>query len=655
MLKKLAMGVAVLCVAVAALTFWATRDVGPSHPVLREAELPPLMPVRDVYADTNYAWDFVASPDARYLAVRRSSVFGRRQVIERRETGEEITELPADILFLRWHPTRDAVRFIHRGDDWEVDLDRPARANWTRISPQKLSGGWAKNKIPTDPDMPILTWGRATTRSVAHMWMVSQDGKTAERVAEGSEDTIYWVFDTQNMPVLRVDALDPATRQVLRMTPEGWVPLITLGVNDTFAPLEAVAEDGTMLTRSSRGRDTVALVRFDTATGDETVVLIEEGADIGLPTSLGHDGRIDVLRLRSDATERIALTPRGEVYLEVLDALPQPVTLGLTVPTASGRYVTQVVSAPGMAPQVLLIDLERGTSEVLFGGGAMAQHSAALVPDEAVRFVARDGLEIPAVLTRPVGVTGPVPFVVHVHGGPALHVALGQRPFVQLLANRGYGVLSVNFRGSTGFGKAFQAKGFREYGRAMQDDITDAANWLVDQGLADPDALAVLGESYGGYAAAMAMTRDPGLFEVGIAEFPMLDVEFQTKHPPGFWRKELETWWRYFGRINTSTDLEAMRRHAPIHRVDDLHGPMMVLAGRKDPIIAVQQVRNFEEKVAAAGKDVTFHYLANAGHGTEHWRDNLRRARLIEDFLAQHLGGRSGGTELAEWAPSFID
>ncbi|KIN64572.1 Peptidase S9 prolyl oligopeptidase active site domain protein [Sulfitobacter noctilucicola] len=648
--------VAAFCVAfLAAGAIWSTRDIDARHPVLKAADLPPLIPTRTFYADPTFEWDFVVSGDAQYATVQKSSLLGRKLVVQNLNTGEEIAELRPGISFLRWHPSKPLIRFIYQGHDWEVDPLMPQRANWKRISPVKLPSGWVKNQIATDPDMPILTWGKTSTRAPAHMWLVSQDGQTAQKVAEGTQETVYWVFDEDTAPVLRFDTLDPATGQLLRKTAEGWKPLVEISVNDLFQPLESVAADGTMLARSSRGRDKAAVVRFDTHTGDETVLHMVAETDIGMVTSLAPDGKADVLRLRQDTQERIALSDRGQIFLNQLAKLPQPVTLGQTLHSASGRYVTQLVSGPGLAPQTLLIDLVQGTSKVISDGGGLSKYKEHLVPEEAVRFSARDGLEIPGVMTRPRGVKGPIPFVIHVHGGPALHVSMGQNPFTQLLVNRGYGVLSVNFRGSTGFGKDFQAKGFREFGRAMQDDIADAALWLVEKGIADTDALIVMGESYGGYAAAMAMTRDPGLFDAAIVEFPMLDVEFQSKHYPYTWKNELESWWRYFGRIEHSEDLEMMRKYSPTNRVEQLHGPVLVLAGAQDQITAVQQVHDFEEKVRATDKDVRFHYFENTGHGAVHWRDRLRRARLIEEFLAKHAGGRTGGFEFAERAPAFID
>jgi dipeptidyl aminopeptidase/acylaminoacyl peptidase len=138
-------------------------------------------------------------------------------------------------------------------------------------------------------------------------------------------------------------------------------------------------------------------------------------------------------------------------------------------------------------------------------------------------------------------------------------------------------------------------------------------------------------------------------------EFPMLDVVFQSRYHPGFWNNGIGGWWRYFGQIDNDEDLELMRKYSPSNRVDDLTGPILMLAGVKDQITAVQQARDFEKAAQDAGKDVEAHYFENAGHGVSHWRDELRRARLIEDFLAEHIGGRSGGFEFVEWAPGFID
>jgi len=348
-----------------------------------------------------------------------------------------------------------------------------------------------------------------------------------------------------------------------------------------------------------------------------------------------------------DNLEYVPLTEQGQVLLDILSDFPQPVTLGKTSVTASGRYVIQEISVQSQSYIYLLIDLENKEYKIV-GESHFTRYKDHLVQEEPVTFFARDGLEIPAVLAMPKGAKDPIPFIIDIHGGPAYYSELGYNLDTQFLVNRGYGVLSVNFRGSKGFGKAFQAKGYKEFGRAMQDDIADAAHWLVDQGMADPDALVAMGPSYGGYAAAMAMTRDPDLFDAAIVEFPMLDVEFQSTYYPGFWNNSIDVWWRYFGKTDNREDVALMRKYSPTNLTDQIHGPILMLAGLRDQVTSVRQAKDFDAKALASGKSIEAHYFADAGHGATHWKDRFRRARLIEDFLAKEVGGRSGGYEIIE-------
>ena len=653
-MKKLLITAGVLVVICAGVSLYLTRNTGPSHPALQAADLPPLIPTRAFYADPRAAYDYVVNSDATLMAYTKASLLGRDILVEDIATRTKIGTLPLGLSFLRWHPTEPLIRFIFEGNDWEVDPYNPDRQNWKRITPVKLSGGWSKNEIAQTADDTILTWGKTCNRCGSNMWLVSQDGLEAEQIAEGTNETVYWVFDENDAPVLRVDSLDAAHQRVFRKDGDVWNTLFDVNLNDAFYPLGQVRGDNTVLVTSSRGRDTTAMVSLDVKTGEETVVISTQGADLGWTNDITLDGQPDFIRLRTDTGERRALTDAGQVYLDILATFPQPVALGATNPTAGGRYVVQSLSPQNQSYVTILIDLQE-KSYITLGEYHFRRFADDLVLDQAITFPARDGLEIPAMLLRPKGTTGPIPFVVMIHGGPAQHWGSGYDHMSQFLLNRGYGVLGVNFRGSTGYGKDFQAKGFMEFGRAMQDDVTDAALWLVEEGLADTDALIAMGASYGGYSAALAMSRDPGLFDAAIVEFPMLDVEFQSKYHPGFWDSGMFGWSRNFGDVENPDELGLMRKYSPVNQIADLHGPVLLIGGVKDQITAVQQVRDYEAAAIAAGKQIEVAYFKNAGHGVSHWRDELRRARLIEDFLATHAGGRSGGFEFVEWAPDFVD
>ncbi|MCV3274381.1 alpha/beta hydrolase family protein [Roseobacter sinensis] len=653
-MNKLFIGALVAICAAAAASIFVTRDIPPTHAALRDSDLPRLVPTRAFYADPRAEFNYIASHDGKYVALEKASLLGRSVVVRDVASGKDISSFPSDLSFVRWSPSEPKLRFIHDGNDWEADPFNPDRSNWVRISPVKLSGGWQKTQIATSQDAEILTWGKMHNNAIGHLWLVSQDGLKAEKVAEGNENTKYWIVDAEKVPRLRVDTANPSTLRIFRRDNDVWQPLTDVSINDAFYPLSSVREDGTVLVRSSRGRDKVALVAFNTETAEERVLLENPDADVAWETSLNPEGQPDILRLGATTFERTALTERGQVFLDILSEFPQPVSIGSVSPTASGRYVTAAISPQERSFIYLLIDLQ-DRSYITLGEYHFRRFSDRLVQTQSLSYAARDGREIPALLAKPSGVSGAIPFIVRIHGGPAQNYYLEYDHETQFLVNRGYGVLSINFRGSTGFGKAFQAAGFGEFGRAMQDDVADAAHWLVARGWADPDALAVMGSSYGGYAAALAMTRDAGLFDAAIVEFPLLDLEFQATHYPGWWENQLDGWSRYFGSPDNANDLREIRDFSPSNQIDHLHGPLLLLAGEQDPVTDVRQAKRFEQAALEAGKAVQAHYFPEAGHGVQHWRDQLRRARLIEDFLAHEIGGRSGGFEFVEMAPDFID
>ena len=262
-------------------------------------------------------------------------------LVEDIATRTKIGTLPLGLSFLRWHPTEPLIRFIFEGNDWEVDPYNPDRQNWKRITPVKLSGGWSKNEIAQTADDTILTWGKTCNRCGSNMWLVSQDGLEAEQIAEGTNETVYWVFDENDAPVLRVDSLDAAHQRVFRKDGDVWNTLFDVNLNDAFYPLGQVRGDNTVLVTSSRGRDTTAMVSLDVKTGEETVVISTQGADLGWTNDITLDGQPDFIRLRTDTGERRALTDAGQVYLDILATFPQPVALGATNPTAGGMWCSR--------------------------------------------------------------------------------------------------------------------------------------------------------------------------------------------------------------------------------------------------------------------------------------------------------------------------
>jgi len=215
-------------------------------------------------------------------------------------------------------------------------------------------------------------------------------------------------------------------------------------------------------------------------------------------------------------------------------------------------------------------------------------------------------LGLSAILTRAKGVDAAGPAIVYIHGGPASLAQYEYNHWLQFLANRGYSVLSVNFRGSAG------------------------------------------------YASALAMTRDAGVFAAAVPEVAMLDVVIQTQFWPCSWGLSLAYWTRYFGDLEVPQDLEDMNTYSPINQVANLSDPVLMIAGRQDQVVGVEQTERFVQAAQDAGKDIETLYFDDEGHWDYHWTNNVIRARRVEDFLAKHLGGSSGGWDMIEPALPYL-
>jgi dipeptidyl aminopeptidase/acylaminoacyl peptidase len=348
-------------------------------------------------------------------------------------------------------------------------------------------------------------------------------------------------------------------------------------------------------------------------------------------------------------------TGRGKTFAKLLLDGENPIDFTVLGQSRDGRFVTVGRSWREQSFEYFLYDLDKGQSTKI-AEFDFRKHKDALAETTPVSFKARDGLEIPGLLTLPDDVEPKnLPAIVMIHGGPASQDTWAYDHDRQFLVNRGYAVLSVNFRGATGYGKAFRAAGYGEVGKAMQDDIVDAANWLVEHGIADRANLAVMGGSYGGYSAALAMTRDPGLFKAAIVEYAVTDLVYDMQNLPFSWGLHLDEVKRYFGDPDNEADLVKMKECSPLTHAKDVQGAILITAGKEDRNVGFEQSEEFERALKAAGKDVTAVYFEKEGHGYDRWQTEVQRALLIENFLAKHLGGRSGGFDYAELAAEYLN
>jgi len=261
---------------------------------------------------------------------------------------------------------------------------------------------------------------------------------------------------------------------------------------------------------------------------------------------------------------------------------------------------------------------------------------------EPVVIKARDGMDIPCYLTLPVGVPGKnLPMVVLVHGGPWARDQWGYDGDVQLLANRGYAVLQVNFRGSTGFGKKFFNAGIGQWGvGSMQHDITDAVKAFIRKGTADPKRIGIMGASYGGYAVLAGLAFTPDLYVCGVDIFGVSDVKTLLESIPDWWQSIKIRWKRRIG--GSIMENETMnRRISPLYHAHKIKAKLMIIHGSNDPRVKISASDRIVQTMRKNKQEVLYVVYPNEGHGIYH-KDNLKDAwARVEEFLAKHLGGRA--------------
>jgi dipeptidyl aminopeptidase/acylaminoacyl peptidase len=262
-------------------------------------------------------------------------------------------------------------------------------------------------------------------------------------------------------------------------------------------------------------------------------------------------------------------------------------------------------------------------------------------PMKPVVIKARDGLDVPCYLTLPVGIEAKnLPMVLFIHGGPWARDHWGYKGIIQFLANRGYAVLQVNYRASTGFGKKHLNAGNGQWGVGyMQHDITDAAKWSIEKGIADPKRIAIVGGSYGGYAALAGLAFTPDLYTCGISMCGPSNMKTGIETMPDWWYLIKQRWLRRMG--NVLEDDELNRRISPYYHADKIKSKLLITHGANDPRVKIEESNQIVKAIRKNKKEVVYVVYPDEGHGigrTQNFLDSMAR---MEVFLAKHLGGRA--------------
>ena len=422
-----------------------------------------------------------------------------------------------------------------------------------------------------------------------------------------------------------------------------WRTLLTISADDAPASsVLAFTGDGkSLLAVSPVGVNTGRLVRIDLdpdSAGDAEVLLEDPEADVAGAMLHPDTREPQIAVVIKDRAEYHVLDPAVEPDYEAIRALHSgdPQLVGRDEADA-----TWLVAFTDDAGPVRYYAYDRATRVGSFLFEARPELSRyELARMEPFSYITRDGLTVHGYVTFPPGAgRSGLPTVLDVHGGPQARDVWGFDPEAQWLANRGYLCVQVNYRGSTGYGRAFVSAGDREWGAKMHDDLIDAVRYVVDQGWADPDRIAIYGGSYGGYAALAGAAFTPDVFRCAVDIVGPSNLKTLLETIPPYWAPLKAQLYKRVG--NPETDAEFLWSRSPLSRARDIRIPLLIAQGANDPRVKQAESEQIVAALKEAGIEHEYMLFPDEGHGFAKPENRLRFYAAAERFLARHLGGRA--------------
>lgn len=415
--------------------------------------------------------------------------------------------------------------------------------------------------------------------------------------------------------------------------------ILKLNFKDQITPIVFDKNNKNVFALSNVGRDTSAVVEWNPQTG-KTV------------KTLYSNKKFDVVRLYYSRQQKQLTTAIYEdwkpqrhflsaSYKKIYQHLEKQIKdRDLSIASTNEKEDVMVVAANSdrVGTHFYLYETKTQKLTLLINSTPWLKEEL-LVPMKPIEYMSRDGLKILGYLFLPPNVEAKnLPVVINPHGGPWARDVWGFRPEAQFLANRGYAVLKMNFRGSTGFGKKFWHSSFKQWGLKMQDDITDGVAWLVQKEIADKERIAIYGASYGGYATLSGLTTTPDLYRCGIDYVGVSNIFTLMETVPPYWTPMREMFYEMIG--HPEKEKELLTAASPVFHADRITAPLFVAQGAKDPRVKKAESDQIVEALRKRGIDVPYLVKDNEGHGFRNEENRFEFYRQMEAFLDRHMQTR---------------
>jgi dipeptidyl aminopeptidase/acylaminoacyl peptidase len=636
------------------------------------AQQPPLIDREIFFGNPEYAGAQI-SPDGKYISflkplddVRNVWVKGVSEPFEKARPLTDEKRRPIGQYF--WSRDSKRILFVkdNGGDEnfnvFSVDPAASPAAGAKVPAPTNLTNAAGVRTViyavpESEPDF-IYIGLNDRDKAWHDLYKVQISTGTKTLVRENKDRLTYWLFDNKDRPRMAARSAANGDTELLRVDGDKLTPVYTCGVFESCELIRFHKDDKRVYMQSNKGaRDLTQLVLFDPVTGKEEFVEEDPNKRVDFGDAIFSELSDELIGTSyTDDKTRVLWKDKDfeSDYNRLKKSLgDREIAFGSSTADES-KFIVSTYSDvdPGT---VWVFDRKTKNLSTLYQVREKLDRKA-LSPMRPVRYKSSDGLEIPAYLTLPKGLPEKnLPLIVVPHGGPWGRDTWGYNGMAQFLANRGYAVLTPNFRASTGYGKKFLDSGNNEWGQKMQDDLTWGVKYLVDQGIADPKRVGIMGGSYGGYATLAGVTFTPDVYAAAVAIVAPSNLNTLLGSIPPYWEQIRTLFHKRMGDPNTAEGKAQLERQSPLNYVAKIKTPLMIVQGANDP--RVKKTEADQIVIALRERNYPVQYLVanDEGHGFQRPVNNMAMYAAGEKFLAQYLGGRYQETMTPEVAKRLAE